>query len=931
MTQQELKEILQKIKSDDNITDLICSKWGYIFQEQEIPEETFDEKVREKIKHAKIIASDKEDIVKVILLRVNFNIESKINKITISSLIRKTHKSLPEKYKQSLFIVAADDFKTLQFSQVRTFDNSIRIRKFIIELPTIYRTPLEQLVKLDLNTNQEKSSSDKLEECFDIDSVSQQFFDDYKKIFDKIVDDIDSQIKNKNHAHDFTQQFFNRVMFLYFLQKKGWLDNDKSFIKNYWQNYLENKENKNNFYNDYLQPLFFLSLKREMGKPVLPSEAPNLPESLRSKLQMFPYLNGTLFTDNDLDELTINFKDELIKESIEQFLELYNFTIDEESPVDIELSIDPLMLGLVYESLVNSKDRGKDGIFYTDKVELDMMCRLSLTRYLFKNSSISKEKIYQWIFKEEGEKEADIIFNGEELNKLYSLLEKIKIVDPACGSGGYLVMFLNILFSLMADLTKRRNLQPESYNLKKQIIEHSLYGVDVNNWAINIARLRLWLNLIIEADDSLKESHMPLLPSLDFKIRQGDSLVQEIAGIPIVVGNTKGAIADSQIKRKITELINRKTAFYYNRPYLEQKQTRDLLFLHESNIFRDILVTQRNYLTHSVGEQNQLFEMAGKPHQPNLLKNANNEKISEINSILENLNKFTKEKAFWPISFAEVFSEENNGFDIVIANPPYVRQEKIGPPEKEKPDDKEKKEYKAELNKSTRYWFDWFEKNKLSGRSDLYVFFYLLGLKLLNQNGVFCYISENSWLDVGYGKELQEFLLSNVPMAMIIDNQVKRSFKSANVNTIVAIFDAPNDKEKHWDNLVKFINFKKEFEAINNSNTFLEIESENELSNNKPKSTDKYRIFNITQQQLYDNGLVKQKTESGLEIEGGKYEGDKWGGKYLRAPDIYWKILEKGKDKLVRLGHIADVRFGIKTGANEFFYLEDITDEVEEG
>jgi len=934
MTRQDLKLILENIKSEEDLINLVCEKWGFEYQETEIPKEQLSDYLRNKVKYAKIIAKTPNNQYNVLLMTINHGLTSKQDKKSASAIIRATYKNIPENIKNSLIILCSEDFKSILFAQVRSFEKTLRIRKFIINFPKFYWTPLEQLSKLDINSRPE-NALENLESCFDVDAVSEEFFSIYQKIFNKFKDEITKQIKNDQSAHDFVQQLFGRLMFIYFLQKKGWLDNNKDFFKYFWERYQNGSSEKSNFYNDYLKVLFFESLKFAKGYHISVSQAPNMPEDLRDALKMFPYLNGGLFKDNELDGLSIVIQDNLFKELIEDLLENFNFTIDEESLLDVELAIDPSMLGLVYESLVNSSERGKDGIFYTDKVELDMMCRLSLSRYLIKNTEINKKNIYQWIFQEEGE-EVDASFDQSEVDQLLLILQNIKIVDPACGSGGYLITFLNILFELLVDLKKRKNQQPESYALKKQIIENSLYGVDVKFWAIEIARLRLWLNLVIEADDSINLGLEPLLPSLDFKIREGDSLIQKIGDVYIIPEESQKFIKDTEIKKRLSELINRKQDYYYSRTHGGRLQTSNDIIFYETEIFRLILIKQAKELADKLTkrENQQDFGFDGpKTIQPSLndaLKEEINSKIGEINKLLLNLKKFSSQKAFWPISFAEVFdSEEKGGFDIVIANPPYVRQESIAPPYLENPKNEDKKSYKKELNEAIKLWFpDWFEKKDLSGRSDLYVFFYLLGLKILNPNGVFCFISENSWLDVGYGANLQEFLLNKVPMQLIIDNQVKRSFKSASVNTIVAIFDAPQ-KSKPLDNIVKFINFKKEFESINNSETFIEIEDKSSPSPERPEQADKYRIFNLTQEKLLQNGMEQEKKDT-LVKSSGSYIGDKWGGKYLRAPDIYWTILEKGKDKLVRLGDIADVRFGIKTGANEFFYLEDVTDEVEE-
>ena len=202
----------------------------------------------------------------------------------------------------------------------------------------------------------------------------------------------------------------------------------------------------------------------------------------------------------------------------------------------------------------------------------------------------------------------------------------------------------------------------------------------------------------------------------------------------------------------------------------------------------------------------------------------------------------------------------------MIGNPPYVRQEKI-------------KELKPSLKKRYACY---------TGTADLYVYFYERGLQLLNANGIHTFICSNSWLDVNYGAPLQKYLLENTTSAVISHSEASREFESADINTIVSIIQ---NGTPDADSQIRFLTFK----------TFI---GDPNIDNRRERV---HTYSNLKREATRDN----------------KYTGDKWGGKYLRAPDIYWTILEKGKDKLVRLGDIAEVRFGIKTGANEFFYLDD--------
>ncbi len=207
-----------------------------------------------------------------------------------------------------------------------------------------------------------------------------------------------------------------------------------------------------------------------------------------------------------------------------------------------------------------------------------------------------------------------------------------------------------------------------------------------------------------------------------------------------------------------------------------------------------------------------------------------------------------------------------DGFDVVIGNPPYVRQEKI-------------KELKPTLKK--RY-------TCYTGAADLYVYFYERGLQLLSPNGIHTFICSNSWLDVNYGAPLQKYLLDNTAGAVICHSEAEREFESADINTIVSILhNGTPDADSH----IRFLTFK----------TFI---GDPDIANRRERKR--------TYTELKQTGTREN-----------KYAGDKWGGKYLRAPDIYWTLLKKGKDKLVRLGDVADVRRGFTTGANEFFYLDD--------
>jgi hypothetical protein len=710
----------------------------------------------------------------------------------------------------------------------------------------------------------------------------------------------------------------------------------------------------------------------------------HLPEEIRDALSLAPYLNGGLFSRNKLDDAHHVFLPDhffgilfdTFKDSKPGFLERYNFTIAETTPLDIEVAIDPEMIGKVYESLVNitfegltEEDlRGSAGIFYTPRVEIDLMCRLSLVDALANHLGQElKPLLYDAVFAyDPAEKEAaDQALAQQNLwPRLNALLQQLTICDPACGSGSFLIGMLLVLDDLQARANTQLGTEETPYERRRRIIGEQLYGVDVMEWAVHVAELRLWLQLVIETELHPAELRFrPLLPNLSFKIRCGDSLVQEVGGMNFGLHRTQLEIPPA-LKGRITQLKGKKLRFYRGQADVSEEDLRK----EELLLFRDVLVQKQVALQKSIAdltkqiespsEQGSLPEMGGgslqtknRRHLEQLLaqREEAHAQLVRIGEALAALERSKSLPFVWDIAFVEIFEGDSGGFDIVIGNPPYVRQERIGPPSLN-PDDfggessdrwkEQKKTYKSKLQESVAAaWPRFFRykpgkpaSRKLDGKSDLYIYFYFHGLSLLNPRGTFCFITSNSWLDVGYGADLQEFLLKHSHVKFILDNEKKRSFAQADVNTIIALLAPPDDRrETGLEKTARFVMFKAPFEDVLKADTFKALEAATER-----QSTDRWRISVRPQRELLEEGLARDEDEESSEpstprksrgplIKTARYIANKWGGKYLRAPEIFFTILEKGKGKLVRLGDIADVRFGIKTGANEFFYLDEET------
>ncbi|MFQ5794384.1 MAG: Eco57I restriction-modification methylase domain-containing protein [Candidatus Bipolaricaulia bacterium] len=840
------------------------------------------------------------------------------------------------------------------------------------------RTACERLAMLDVETIPSPSPlaiQQRHDEAFDVEAVTQKFFESYKQIFYRLQNHLHQQTGDAVWSHDYALNFLNRLMFLYFIQRKRWLGEDPEFIKSFWEAYHKSGQPQDTFFKDWVSVLFFEAFNNKFSlKPYLPSE-------LNDTLLLAPFLNGGLFRRNELDEKhRFNIPDRIFADLIHDFernepgfFEYYNFTIAETTPLDQEVAVDPEMIGRVYESLVNitfegleEEDlRGTAGIFYTPRIEIDLMCHLALVDYLTNQLGENyKSLLYEAVFAYEPEdkQNADEQLARKNLwPQLEELLREITVLDPACGSGSFLVGMLLLLDDLLARADGQLDIEEPPYERRRKTIGRSLYGVDVMEWAVHVAELRLWLQLVVETElESAKLQFRPLLPNLSFKVRPGDSLVQEVGGISFTLHRAHPDIP-RVLKRKLTQLKGEKRKFYNNDPncrYHSEMEVNQAEF----NLFQEILESKTTTLQDEIAELTRKIESPEKqlalsgiervePRQLELKiedwKRQREEletEQSRLRDALQALHSSAEVPFVWDIAFVEIFGGDQRGFDIVIGNPPYVRQEKIAPPtvrpEEHGGEDSEewkrlKKGYKAKLQRSVAASYPRFfsykpttdKFRKLDGKSDYYVYFYLHGLSLLNELGSFCFITSNSWLDVGYGKELQEFLLRHSQVKMILDNEAKRSFAQSDVNTIIALL-APTDDKKAWglDQTARFVMFKVPFEEILHPAIFEEIEEVQPRERGNRKDTPDYRAIAIGQHELYKEGLTlpeeDEKKKGKRMVKATRYIGNKWGGKYLRAPEIFFTILERAQGKLVRLGEIAEVRFGIKTGANKFFYLK---------
>jgi len=829
---------------------------------------------------------------------------------------------------------------------------------------------------------------------FEKKNLTEEFYKVYKnEIFEEIknLNQLKFWLSQESKLNHFILVSLNRLLFIHFLDKK-W-DIFKNYDKRFWSllaflkhNSYKKIDNNQSFYKNVLKILFF----EIFNKPKKDRDLEKLEKLwLKDIFYDLPYLNWWLFKESAFDKIGFEIEDDLIDSFIEKIIDWFNFTIQEDTPLEVKISVDPELLGYIFENLIQEYDNKKDDndnerskwwIFYTPKIEVDFMCRQSIVNFLTKKW-LNKEELYKLVYRESWEKWEQLYweFSKNDIEKIFNELENLKIVDPTCGSWAFLVGMLQTILNI-EDTLKENHVKlydelvldfkitnKKLFNRKKELIKNTLYWVDVKTWAVEIAKLRLWLSMILDVDndyfDNEESKNSPLLPSFSFKIVVWDSLVNKIWDKLIPIDFTTSMDVDTKLRNKINKIIELKNDFYDNKIKDEK-----LIIDAEKSVYISILDWQNEiinkelwYITDKLSNnQTDLFwdkevwlfdnkktekekkELHSKKYDNNNLKNQ---------IIIHDNLPFA-----WSIDFAEVFSE-NWGFDILIWNPPYVWYKKIWDPNeiiKNNADYRKllsetiNNDYLNEIN--NKFWLDL----KIWWKSDLYVYFYFRWLKLLNNDWIFSFITSNSWLDVDFGSILQEFLLKFVDNIIIIDNKNERSFEHASINTIITFFDKPRLCKKDmrykknrdletdfWE--TKFVNFKKSFEEVIFSENFREFEDiykqpvvknlEEKIIKTweiafRKKSNDDFRIVYIDNKSLFIDWSDKEKSKIWEDIY--KYVWNKWGWKYLKAPDIFFEILNKSIWKLIKLENITKK---ILTWVKDSWYnkyIKELTKEYED-
>ena len=876
------------------------------------------------------------------------------------------------------FSLITIEYKTIQdeSGKVKTkkvLSNAKRF-SFLVGKNEANHTAQQQIIPLLINNN--NPSIEDLEQAFSVEQVTNEFYQEYKKRFLELdyeinrVLDKDEKIKKEFSqqnisTENFAKKLMGQIVFLYFVQKKGWLgvgkdenaeeervnqifsfneymdifnkfpktelrtsaqylkdmfnfygkDENGNFLKwgegdkKFMRSLFAKKFCKyNNYFNDVLEPLFYEALATE--------RANNYYSNFECKI---PFLSGGLFepiNSYNWQETDITISNNVIEMILDTF-DRYNFTVKEDDPLDKEVAIDPEMLGKVFENLLPENLKKGNGAYYTPRPIVHYMCQESLINYLDTHLDIDKNDITLLVKEGEAVVEHDkiaktkddtykgkyqqrmpssIIDNAVEIDKL---LTYVKICDPAIGSGAFpmgllheIVEARNVLTIYIGNEQSRTK-----YHLKEDCIQHSIYGVDIDEGAIEISKLRLWLSLIVDENDI--ENIKPL-PNLDYKIICGNSLISRYeldSPIDLVFNEFNKKVKSKDYNNKnIRDFVGNQEVdlkFY-------KKLTNDFLTESSHNkkiIFRELIDEIKNaFKTELEGKDIQkLSDTRGalaNLSRINIFGEQEGTK-TEINKVRKKLEKLEKQKqeiqdgaifenaVEWRFEFPNLLNEDGifTGFDIVIANPPYIGQKGNN------------KIFKAVKN--TTFGAKFHQR-----RMDYFYFFFHKSFELTNDKAVVTFITTNYYFTATYADKLRNDIYDKCSFKTIVNFNEAKIFETAmGQHNAISILSKKSSNDTVC-NLIDtdrtgFCNEKVLIEVLNTSDK--ETTSVLKLNSELFETKEKYIYTKDNPQYTFLNKL-KVNVES-LEklcnvIQGIVTGADKLSQKHLNQFDLNY---EKGK------------------------------------
>ncbi|EAH6824810.1 class I SAM-dependent DNA methyltransferase [Campylobacter jejuni] len=545
--------------------------------------------------------------------------------------------------------------------------------------------------------------------------------------------------------------------------------------------------------------------------------------SLSNDLKLFYYKNTVLKDDKCKAK-----KGQVgLLEYLFEFLDSFDFGSDDEQSEILSQKelISSSVLGNVFEKL----NGYKEGSFYTPSFITSYMCKESIAKVVLDKFNA------QFDLDAKDISELRKSLRKEDKKAQKELLNSIKICDPAVGSGHFLVSALNVMLSIYDELNlfdeefylevqndeilitgrkgefieykrpstpkdKAHLIQQELFHTKKDIIENNLFGVDINPNSCEITKLRLWIELLkhsfYQSFDDENYHDLKTLPNIDINIKCGNSLVSYFE-------TDKSLNHYPNIKERINKykriVKDYKEGFYTDKSHINQ-EIKNLKISFKNFCFADKFKKEMkgfndkcekyskkygNFL--AVDDENLKFFVSANLTLFDFDEKEATKEFANLKKEYDNIFNLESNHPFeWRFEFPEILDDDGNfkGFDLIIGNPPYIRQEEL-------------KELKPHLAKNYKVY---------KGTSDIYTYFYELGFNVLKDNGVLSYITSNKYTRAGYGEALREFLLKNVKVLEYTDLNGIKVFDSATVDTSILCFE----KSKSKDNKFKYLSLSNE-------------------------------------------------------------------------------------------------------------------------
>ena len=509
--------------------------------------------------------------------------------------------------------------------------------------------------------------------AFSVQPVTDAFFKDYKAAYDDAVALLADQLEQQD-AEQFAQTLFNRLLFTQFVSRKGWLkfNGDTDYLNALWRDYHAD-DKQTNFHRDRLRTLFFAGLNNPQSQ--------NLSVGVQPLIGEVPFLNGGLFEETDLDRRAVNAVPDaalapMLGDGSESGLfNRYNFTVTEATPLDTEVAVDPEMLGKLFEETVN--ERHSNGAYYTPRPVVAFMCREAIKGYLSGEgiAGLNDTKIADLIDRQET---AGI--TPQQALEIANAVFGMKAVDPACGSGAFLLGMLQEIIAVNATLINAGHSSESLYRQKLDIITNNIYGADKDALAVSTAMLRLWLSLAVDYDG---DGPPDPLPNLDLKLVVGDA----IAGPDPRMVTDSAAAPNAQ---------------------------------------------QMDFTTSGIDDSGLRANIAAYTNAQGQYKTALKANVEAVKADLRRRIPGAAPAGVieWRIDFADVVL--NGGFDVVIANPPYV----------------------VAKDKRLREMY----KEGVYGRMNLYGLFIQRSLQLLKDGGQLQFINPRTLLTDRYFTNLRKVI-----------------------------------------------------------------------------------------------------------------------------------------------------------------------------